>query len=219
MSLKRALRAAMERFDGDVRAAAHAIGVPELTARRKLGLVSKEAIEAWREKTLLSIDQATFLAVYAETGMLSKAADAAGVGIQRHFVWLEESTEYARRFGMAEREMASRMVDELVRRAHVGVLEPVYYKGEPVGAIRKFSDPLLLKLVSALDERFRDKRELRVGPIDDGALLRRFADAVAKLRAAREGAANGVGGDGGGPGHDRPALPAPEAAGVPGPDV
>jgi len=46
---------------------------------------------------------------------------------------------------------------EARRRAQKGVLEPVYYKGKKVGAVRKYSDTLLIFLLKAhRPDKYRD---------------------------------------------------------------
>ncbi len=51
--------------------------------------------------------------------------------------------------------------DEAVRRAHEGVEEPVFYQGEEVARVRKYSDNLLMFLLKGRrPERFRERTEI-----------------------------------------------------------
>ncbi len=63
----------------------------------------------------------------------------------------QSAMEYFRE-GTLERAAHTRAVD--------GVLEPVFYKGDRCGVVRKYSDTLLVKLLEAnLPEKFRNKAE------------------------------------------------------------
>ena len=54
--------------------------------------------------------------------------------------------------------------EEARRRAVEGVLEPVYYKGEQVGAVRKYSDRLILELLRAYKpKKFNPGVKLGIG--------------------------------------------------------
>jgi hypothetical protein len=78
-----------------------------------------------------------------------------------HYRWLKESEVYAAAFAEVKDEAAQTLEDEAVRRAHEGVLEPVYYKGKACGVIRVYSDTLLLSLLKAVrPEKYRDRTEV-----------------------------------------------------------
>jgi len=66
---------------------------------------------------------------------------------------------------------ADRLETEMARRAIDGYDEPVFYKGEEVGSIRKHSDTLAITLAKAVrPERFRDNIKLDAD-ITGGVLL------------------------------------------------
>jgi hypothetical protein len=68
---------------------------------------------------------------------------------------------------------------EAGRRAYHGTLEPVYYKGEVCGEIRKYSDTLIMFLLRArLPQKYRDNSKIEMTGKDDGPLLHK---AVADL--------------------------------------
>ena len=98
--------------------------------------------------------QRIFLARYSGTGILSEAAREAGIARSNHYVWLKEcETDENCRYDEAFKECDELAIDTLEyearRRAVEGVLEPVYYKGEKCGVVRKFSDVLLIVLLKA----------------------------------------------------------------------
>lgn len=83
-----------------------------------------------------------FLAAYRLTASVTEAAKAAKIDRTLHYRWLKNEA-YAAAFAEAEREAAETLEDEAVRRATAGVLEPVFYQGRKVGAVRRYSDGLM----------------------------------------------------------------------------
>lgn len=53
--------------------------------------------------------------------------------------------------------------EEARRRAVEGVLEPVYFKGEEVGNVRKYSDQLLMFLLKAYRKKFNPGAKIDFG--------------------------------------------------------
>lgn len=57
----------------------------------------------------------------------------------------------------------SALEDEAHRRAFDGVDEPVFYKGEDCGAVKKYSDTLAIFLLKAhAPEKYRERQDLTV---------------------------------------------------------
>jgi hypothetical protein len=110
--------------------------------------------------------QRAFLAAYCVSANFSKAADAAKVKRSSHYRWVKDDPGYPELFAEATVEMGHTLEAEAVRRAHEGVLEPVFYKGVPVGVIRVYSDSLMQTLLKGfLPEKYRDRGSLEVsGP-------------------------------------------------------
>lgn len=99
--------------------------------------------------------QRAFLQAYSATGNLSVSAQAAGVHRTLHYKWLNQE-RYAEAFEQAQEVANDALEAEARRRAVTGVEEPVFYKGEVVGTIRKYSDRLLTVLLAATrPEKFR----------------------------------------------------------------
>jgi len=120
---------------------------------------------------LLKAKQKAFLAAYVLTASITKAADAGKCDRQQHYRWLKESGAYAAAFSESKDEAAQSLEDEAVRRAHEGILEPVFYKGKPAGVIRVFSDALMLALLKAFrPDRYRDRVSAEVSGPDGGPI-------------------------------------------------
>ncbi|WHZ16004.1 MAG: hypothetical protein OJF52_002852 [Nitrospira sp.] len=98
-----------------------------------------------------------FLERFAETGSISSASSHAGVSRRTHLKWKAKDKS----FSVACEEALGIAIDsvegEARRRAVEGTLEPVYHGGKAVGAVRRYSDVLLIFLLKALKpEKYRD---------------------------------------------------------------
>ena len=108
--------------------------------------------------------QDAFLAEYKLSATITHAAEIALIARQRHYKWLDKDPAYAKAFEEAKIAATDSLVAEARRRATQGVNEPVYYKGEVVGTIRKYSDTLLIFLLKgALPEVYRERYEISGG--------------------------------------------------------
>lgn len=102
------------------------------------------------------------LAALAETGNISRAAEAAGIDRKTHYRWCAEP-EYAALAEDAMEQAADKLEEEARRRAHDGVDEPVFYQGEVCGTVRKYSDTLLIFLLKgAKPDKFRERSSVVV---------------------------------------------------------
>ncbi|MCH7564042.1 MAG: hypothetical protein IH968_09475 [Gemmatimonadetes bacterium] len=115
-----------------------------------------------------------FLAAFRENGNVRLACEAADVGRSSHYRWLETDPAYREAFGSAKEDAADILEAEAKRRAVDGIEEFVgWYKGEPGGVVRKYSDTLLIFLLKGLKpDVFRERLEVRgiLGKIDFGRL-------------------------------------------------
>ena len=117
--------------------------------------------------------QQAFLAAYMELGTVAAAMKAVGIGPLTHHQWLQAQPEYAEAFALAREAAADLLEAEAVRRALEGVEQPVFYQGKPCGAVRRYSDTLMMFLLKAMrPERFRDRaaRQADTDEDADGAL-------------------------------------------------
>lgn len=126
--------------------------------------------------------QANFLEKFVEIGTVYGAARAIGIGAKQHYRWLEADEEYRAAFAEAERDAVDRLAAEAHRRAVDGVVEPVFYKGEQCGEIRRYSDTLLMFLLKARDpSTYRDRIDHRHGNIEgEGPLQIEIAEVLAE---------------------------------------
>ncbi len=108
--------------------------------------------------------QDRFLDAFEKVGNLTTAAQLATIDRQTHYNWLKSDPGYKERFADTEEKAHDGLEQEARRRAVVGVDEPVYYKGEVVGYVRKMSDVLLIFLLKgARPEKYRERFE-HTGP-------------------------------------------------------
>lgn len=85
-----------------------------------------------------------------------------GIGRSTAYDRYARDEGFAARWRAAMDDAADVLEAEALRRATRGVDEPVFYKGERVGTVRKYSDTLLIFLLKgARPEKFRDRYEVR----------------------------------------------------------
>lgn len=131
-----------------------------------------------------------FLAAYAECGNVTQAALIAKVSRRSHVDWMKDPA-YVEAFRAAEDQAADALEKEARRRAIEGVDEPVFYKGDECGTVRKYSDTLLIFLLKGIrPEKYRENIRQEVvgedgGPVQveltTSELLRKVAEIGAKV--------------------------------------
>ena len=111
-----------------------------------------------------------FLDALRSTGNVTLAASTAGVHRTTAYNAKDDNPDFSEQWEDALALAGSGMEQEARRRAMEGVLEPVFYKGEPIGAIRKFSDTLLMFLLKAHNPKkyLENMRVERSGKVDTG---------------------------------------------------
>jgi hypothetical protein len=110
--------------------------------------------------------QAKFLAALAQTGgNILRAALAAGIDRETHYVWLRKDPVYKEGFAVAWEEAMDILEAEAARRAFEGVPEPVFHAGKRV-------------LDVAVDEKGEIKRNDAGKPIAVAASIRRYSDTL-----------------------------------------
>jgi hypothetical protein len=116
-------------------------------------IAKKLAIQATQAK------KRSFLAAYAETGTIKQAAKIAGIERKSHYLWLEKDPEYVEMFKSAREQAGDQLEQEARRRAIEGVPEPVWYRGQIVGEVQKYSDTLLIFLLKgAKPEKYAERK-------------------------------------------------------------
>ena len=121
----------------------------------------KRRAPAWRK---------VFLEALRNTSNVTLAAHTAGVHRNTAYAAKDDNPDFSEQWEDALALAESGMEEEARRRAMDGVLEPIYYQGEAVGAIRKFSDGMLMFLLKAHNpKKYRENMRVeRSGKVDTG---------------------------------------------------
>jgi hypothetical protein len=106
-----------------------------------------------------------FLKLTADGQPMIRACRSVGVCRMSIYRLAKKSKAFARKWEEAKEDGRQAKVadleEEADRRAMTGTLEPVYYKGKPCGAKRRFSDTLLVTRLKALEpDRYSDKTKI-----------------------------------------------------------
>lgn len=110
-----------------------------------------------------------FLTALSQTCNVQEACSVAGIARNSAYLWRKDDEQFAAKWNEARETGGDALEDEAVRRAKVGVEEPVYYQGAVCGTVRKYSDVLLIFLLKgAKPHKYADRQELS-GP--EGAPL------------------------------------------------
>lgn len=146
-----------------------------------------------------------FLDALRECGHVGQAAASVGVSRQLVYAHRKADPEFKLAWEAAADEAAVTVLEaEAVRRATQGVDEPIVYKGEVTGTVRKYSDTLLIFLLKgAMREKYQDSikhlgdKDQPLYYTDVSAREARIAELRAKLLAGVEalpvtGTANGA---------------------------
>lgn len=124
---------------------------------------SEKAVKPHRPDWLKNPKLVAFITKLAQHGNVSYALN--GAGIKRAWVYEKRAkdAEFAEAFEDARRCGLEILKDEAWRRAYEGVEEPVFYEGEQVDHIRKYSDVLLMFLIKQHDPSYRERFEVEHG--------------------------------------------------------
>jgi hypothetical protein len=87
--------------------------------------------------------------VVAAGGNVTEAARITNLARQTIYNHKKSDPDFAKQLDAAILAGVDVLEDEARRRAHVGWLEPVFYKGEECGSVRKYSDTLLIFMLKA----------------------------------------------------------------------
>jgi len=133
-----------------------------------------DLLEAWAGRSAarcrMTRKARLFLASYRETWSITESAKRAGVTRSSHYKRLSRDPRYKDEFEDIEELIRDTIRAEIHRRALDGVDIPIFYQGNHVHTIKKYSDTLLLALAKAHCPEFRDPIEVQ--RIDPGVTLR-----------------------------------------------
>ena len=100
-----------------------------------------------RRRSRAAIRRDQFLRHFAVTGNISRACRASEIPRRTLYHWLESDEDFRGLYNDVLQDAHDALEGEARRRAVDGVLKSVYYRGKKVGAIRKYSDGLLIRLL------------------------------------------------------------------------
>ena len=122
--------------------------------------------------------KARFLAELAKAGSVAAAALALGIDRSNAYKWRRADSSFAAAWDDALLEAAEHLEQVAYQRAVHGVEEPVYYKGEICGSVRRYDNTLLWNLLKASNPaKYRETAAVQVDLGDD---------LVARLNAGRQ---------------------------------
>jgi len=93
--------------------------------------------------------QRRFVAAFAALGSVQAACVRTGVPRRTVYHWIAREAAFARQFEDAKDAATDVLEAECRRRGQYGVEVPVYYRGQVVGSVRRYSDACLLALLKA----------------------------------------------------------------------
>lgn len=83
-----------------------------------------------------------FCEVLAQTGIVGRAADTAGIKRDVVYRWRRDHPAFATAWDAALEVGLTALEDEVKRRGFEGVEKPVFHQGEQIATVREFSDSL-----------------------------------------------------------------------------
>ena len=116
--------------------------------------------------------RAKFLEALRNTANVSASCQIAGLPRSCVYDWRAADPEFAADWAAAVELGCDALEDEAVRRGCEGHLKPVFHQGKEVGAIREYSDTLLIFMLKARrPARFRDNYVPSQNDGGDGAIV------------------------------------------------
>lgn len=131
---------------------------------------------------------AAVLTALAQSGNVSVACRAAGISRASFYEWQESDPEFKKAAAAAKDEATELLEAEALRRARSGIEEPVFYQGKKCGAVRRYSDTLLIFLLKAArPEKYRERSAVTIENPEE--IARSIRDAVQAIDSATDGKA------------------------------
>jgi hypothetical protein len=125
---------------------------------------TEKGISAYERNTLKrELTKENFLDAFKECGRVDLAAKSCGTSTQRIYEWIKQDKAFGDALDAAKLQACLALEDEAVRRARYGTEKPIYHHGHVVGAIREYSDVLLIFLLKCWNRaRYGDRSQLGV---------------------------------------------------------
>lgn len=135
------------------------------------------------KKVLTDEEMREFCEALADGCRLKTAIERVGISYGLAHKLRREQPDFAAMWDEAQRIGISALEDEAHRRAFEGNDEPVFYQGDVVGAVTKYSDTLAMFLLRAHNpKRYRDNASLELHGPNGGPV--EFTDTQLALRLA-----------------------------------
>lgn len=107
----------------------------------------------------VSTKQAAFLEALAHGFSVTKSSRLSGLPRSTSYSHRNAEPEFAALWDEAIEAGTDNVEDEALRRAVEGTEDPVFYQGEQVGTLTRYSDSLLVMLLKARrPEKYKDRR-------------------------------------------------------------
>lgn len=140
--------------------------------------------KVWQESSKL----VTFISELTRHGNATWALQAAHAARGWVYRWRQEDPDFKDAFEEARACGRECLIDEAQRRAYDGVDEPVFYKGDEVAQVTKYSDTLLMFLIKQADPSYREHYQIDHGNAGGRPFMFKMAlhpDAVAAAEAGQ----------------------------------
>lgn len=98
----------------------------------------------------LEDDKRRFLLALAECGVAKQAAKVIGVNVTTAYRWRLADADFREAWDSLQDNIGQVVEDALLKRAVEGVEEPIFYAGQKVGSVRRFSDAGAMMLLRGL---------------------------------------------------------------------
>lgn len=163
-----------------------------MAARKKAAKRPKGARKRRRAKDLTSghstkIPEESwdrFLALFRQTQNVAASAEACGFSRQAAYLRRDSDPKFRQRWDDAYESGTDDLEGSTFEKARDGWLEPVFYKGEEVGYIRKISPTLMMTMLERRRrERYGPKIETTLGAAEAAAAIREALQAIDEVES------------------------------------
>lgn len=120
-----------------------------------------------------------FLVLFRQTQNVAASAEACDFSRQSAYDRRERDPEFRRRWDQAYESATDDLEHSTFEKARDGWNEPVFYKGDEVGTVRKFSPTLMMTMLERRRrERYGNKIETTLGAAEAAAAIREALQAM-----------------------------------------
>ncbi len=125
-----------------------------------------------------------FCAALAETCNVGRACAAVGISRMTAYTWRKDMPDFEAAWEDAMQAGLLALEDEAHRRAFEGTDEPVFYKGDECGSVRKYSDTLAIFLLKAhAPDKYRENTRMELTGANGGPVKISDTERAAKVAA------------------------------------